>query len=238
MIIESGLIQNFLLAASFAALFAAITFMFMRVFKKEDKPDKTDIKPTEKQSLSTYKKVLSTAHKHAKTLLFDTTVEAVNIIAGTKQTNEHMEEQLDKVLQSVAVKEIHTLKTSTDSYENDYQKQLQTIQEQMHQQTQEAIENTKKSYEEKLDKFTNELLRNGLSTQELVDKKTSELLSVAEKEVAEYKKNQLAKIDDEVKKMLEKVYRDVLRISIPENIHQDLIIKSLEEAKRDGLFKL
>ena len=235
MIIEIDLIQNFLLALTVVCFTIGIALLIRASVKKAPTP------PEQKEDddkIRGYNKILTNAHKHAGSLLQEATIEAGKIISGSKQTNEQIKEQLDKVLQSIAAEEIHALKIATDTYETDYQKQLQTIQEQMHQQTQESIQNTKKNYEEKLDKFTGELLKSGLSTQEIVDKKTTELISVVEKEIAEYKQTQLEKIDEEVKKLLEKVYRDVLRISIPENVHQDLIIKSLEEAKKDGMFKL
>ncbi len=69
-------------------------------------------------------------------------------------------------------------------------------------------------------------------------KKTAELLEVAESEIAEYKKAQLEKVEEQVSKQVEKVFRDVLRLSIPPSVHQELIIKSLEDAKREGLLKL
>ena len=72
----------------------------------------------------------------------------------------------------------------------------------------------------------------------LVDKKIAELLTIAENEITEYKTRRMEKIDDEVKELLEKVYRNVLKNSMPENLQHELIIKSLEEAKKDEMFKL
>jgi hypothetical protein len=242
MVIEIGLIRNFLLAflaVGFIALFVLIVKNFFSGRGTVSKDTKADLKQFQDKVITAdYKKLIKTAHHHAKTLLQDTTAAAGEIISGTRQTNEHLEEQLDKVLQNIAANDIHKLKTTTAQFDAGYQESLQTIQEQMRQATLELIQNTKKEYDQKLEEFTNNLLKTGLEKQTQVDKKAEELLTAAESEIAEYKKEKMEETDQQVSELVQKVYRDVLRISIPENVHQDLIIKSLDEAKKDNLFKL
>lgn len=233
MIIELSLIQNFLLALGIVASVVVLGFVIHSIFKKHKQ-----IKTEEPDLETGYKKLLKTANRHAKSILYETTVESANILTGARKTNEKMEENLDKVLQSIALKDIQSLKQTSGSFEKEYQQRLKNIQEQIDQTTKQALIDTQKIYSEKLSEFTNGLLKNGLATQETIDKKTAELLSVTESEIAEYKKSQFEKIETDAKKLLEKVYKDVLRTSIPQNIHQDLILKSLEQAQKDGIFKL
>src|SRR3989344_6015896 len=56
----------------------------------------------EKIAASGYRNIVKTARKQAKNLLYDTTLAASSILTDTKQTNERLEEQLDKVLQDIA----------------------------------------------------------------------------------------------------------------------------------------
>jgi len=233
MIIEFTLIQNFLLAIGIVSLAVVVGFVINKIIIKHKiiKEEEPDLK-------TGYKKIINTANRHAKTILKQTTIEAANILTGTRQTNEKIEENLDTVLQSIAQKDIQSIKETTGNFDKEYEERLKYIQEQMDQVLQEVIVNTQKAYNERLDKFTSDLLKDGVATQVTVDKKTAELLSAAETEISEYKKSQFEKIETDAKNLLEKVYRDVLRVSIPDTIHQGLIVKSLEEAKKDGLFKL
>ncbi|HSW47688.1 MAG TPA: hypothetical protein VLG67_01275 [Candidatus Saccharimonadales bacterium] len=253
MIIEIGLIQNFLLAVIVVAAFSLAIILIRNLFKRKPADVPVDMHPIDgsnnrvhqhatddqiKIDDKAYRNIIKTAQKHAKNILNHTTAAATEILANSKQTNENLEGELDKILQQIAARDIHELKNATGTHEAEYQKHLQSTQQDLLKATKDTIEATKKTYQEKLDQFTSELIKSGLSTQDLVDKKTKELLTVADQEIADYKKAQLGKVDDQIKKLLEKVYRDVLRIGIPENVHQDLIIKSLDEAKKDGLFKL
>ncbi len=242
MIIGLNLIQNPLFVISAVAVLLFVGFFLKIAFRKKPTAQNEDIKRDSGLGDTTqapeYKSIMHQAHKEAKNLLYDTTVAAGEILSGTKKTNEHMEAQLDKVLQNIAATDIRTLKETTKNFDTEYQQSLQQMQTEMEKSSAEMLENIKKQYNEKLDSFLQELLKNGQSTQSFVDSKTAELLSKTDEEIAEYKKNKLAGVDEVVGKLVQTVYSDVLRISIPENVHQELIVKSLEEAKKDGMFKL
>jgi F0F1-type ATP synthase membrane subunit b/b' len=264
MIVEYNLIQNFIMAFFTVASLGLIIFAANKLFKKDAKPKTTPLpheeninpehtapdvtRPTapektnnfnlSEEDITRYKKIINAARQHAKSLLFETTLEAGKILSETKKTNEHMEEDLNKVLHKIAAEDIHTLKSTTQEFDHNYQQSLTNIQTQMQNALNEMIENTRKSYDQKLDEFMQNIIKNGLSSQSEVNKKTAELLIAAEAEIEEYKKTKFAQVDDQVNQLLQKVYRDVLRISMPENVHQDLIIKSLEQAKKEGMFKL
>lgn len=257
MIIDITLIENFILATFVVAFFGTLGLVAKKALYK-DRQRKSYLNNDShinqphsglsdaqqhvsgheiNQTRSSYRKIIKEVNKHAKNLLHETTISAGEMLAQSKKTNEHLEEQLDKVLQSIAANDIHSLKAATENFDKEYQQKLQNIQDQVNIATEEMIQNTKNKYNEKLDEFTKELLKKGMSTQELIDKRVSELLTLAETEIAEYKKTKLATVDDQIGTLIQKVYRDVLRVSLPENIHKDLIIKSLEEAKKEGLFK-
>lgn len=236
-----NLLQNPLFVTSAVAAILFLGFILKIAFRKKPKAQIEEVKDDTQiinPQAPEYKSIMHQAHKEAKNLLYDTTVAAGEILSGTRKTNEHIEAQLDKVLQNIAAQDIHTLKETTKNFDTEYQESLQRMQTEMQKTSGEMLEDIKKQYNEKLDSFLHELLKNGSSTQSVVDSKTAELLSKAEAEIAEYKKNKLAGVDEEVGKLVQTVYSDVLRISIPDNVHQELIVKSLEEAKKDGMFKL
>lgn len=231
--LQIALIQNFLIAVGLVSSVVVIIYLIHNLLKKHKQ-----ITSEEPDLATGYKKILKTANHHAKAILQETTIEASNILSGTRNTNEKITENLDAVLQSIAKSDIQSLKGTTQNFEKEYNEKINTMQQQIDQALAEVLANTQKAYNDKLDKFTGDLLKTSTSTQETVDKKTAELVAKAQSDIEEYKKEQIQKIETDAKTLLEKVYKDVLRKSIPENLHKELILNSLEEAKKDGLFKL
>ena len=230
MVIEyNSFINMFVTVAIFAVLIAIALFIY-EILKKE-----REFQEKEKETFGKYDLVLKKASKHAKSILYSTTLAAGNILADTHQTNEKIEENLDHVLQDVAARDIHSVKEVTSKYEEQYKKHLLAVQENMEEASIDAVQSLKTDYKEQVDKFTEDLLQNKLTIQSEVDKKTSELMAKAGLEIEEYKKNKFGKIDRDAEVLLKKVYREVLRTSLPQNIHQDLILKALEDAKKDGI---
>lgn len=262
MIIELNLIQNFLLALFVVLSLGVVIFAAKKLFGSKspsgknavlsEKTDKLPESPradtinthqlekerVKEEESENYEKLLRVGRRHAKSLLYETAREAGRILKGTRQTNEHVEEHLDKVLHNIAANDIHTLKTATSSFDQDFQKNLAAIQTQMQETMHAMMEETKKRYDQKLEEFMQELMKKGAASQSETDKKTAEMLAKAEAEIAEYKKAKLSQADEEVTKLVQKVYKDILRISMPENVHEELIVKSLEQAKKDGILKL
>jgi membrane-associated HD superfamily phosphohydrolase len=235
--IEINAIYNFLLALFFTTV--AFTLGIFIKSKVANKPPITD-EEDQVQKIDAdmrYERIVRQAQEHAKTLARETAAAASEILSGTKKTNEHLEENLDRVLSQIAAANIHSMKEATQNFDKDYRQILQSIEGEIRQTTSRMVEEAKKQYEAQLDTFLKELLKNATATQAQVDKKTAELLSIAEADIAEYKKQKMARADEEVRNLVQKAYRDVLRTSIPENLHEELIMKSLEEAKKDGLFK-
>lgn len=254
-IIEVGVIYNFIIALFFVtSAFLLGIYLKSKIIPPNKKQkiinerenitaDKaTNPLSTKYQAASSrlnpdYKDIMETAQNQAKTLLQQTANAAAQIITGTKKTNEHIEEEMDHILSQIAASDIRSLKETTENFDKDYKKVLLHLESELQKLSLEIVEQTKKQYSEMLDEFIKTLTKTGTTTQNIVDKKTAELISLAEADIAEYKKQQFANIDEKIRKLIQRVYRDVLRVSIPENLQQDLIIKSLEEAKKDELFK-
>jgi len=87
-----------------------------------------------------------------------------------------------------------------------------------------------KNFKESMEKLT-------VSSQHLVKKKIDTDYEEVKKEINNYKKGKLKKIDDEIYQLLEKVSKLVLGKALSLSEHEDLIQKSLEKAKKEGAFK-
>ena len=75
------------------------------------------------------------------------------------------------------------------------------------------------------------------SSEKLVQKKIDSDYFHVKKEIQNYKKNALQKIDQGIYAILERISNLVLGKALSLSEHEDLIEKSLEKAKKEGVFK-
>lgn len=231
-IIEFNLIKIFLIAVAVVAIPTIVFLALNRHPKKEKKTVEEEV------TIARYNKILNKAHKHARILLSNASVAAGTLISESKRTNENMEEDLDRVMQSIAQKNIHSIDTTSKNYEKNYEQKLEEIQHQIYENTKTMIQNTQNNYNQVLEQFTAELLKEAANSREQIDKKTKDQLALIDEDIEKYKKRKLEAVDQQVEKLIEKTYKDVLKRSIPEDLDRELIVKSLEDAKKEGMFKL
>ncbi|GEM_PF-2249338 len=230
--IDSVLI-DYLFIFGALSLLGAFAFFIYSILKKE-----RDLQEKEEKTLSQYRNIIKNAHRQARILLEKTSDASANIVHDTKNTNEEVVEELDHVLQTISEKHIQHLKETTELFEKEYREKLENIHKLMDTKGSKMIETTQEDFAKTLQGYTNDLLKQTTSSQEAIDKKIKELFEEAEQEVAEYKKMRLSKIEELVTRLLRNTYKEVLHQSMPESIQKELIVKSLEKAKEEGMFDI
>mgnify|MGYP001579381323 CR=1 FL=1 len=87
-----------------------------------------------------------------------------------------------------------------------------------------------------IDSFKKALQTGTVGVQKLVGEKVASRYDEVTAEIESYKKSQLASVDEKIITILQTVAQKVFAKSIPVEQHVELVLKSLEEAKRDGMF--
>ena len=104
----------------------------------------------------------------------------------------------------------------------------------------EVFQNVSKDIEtntiEEIKNFRNSVEKLTVSSQKLVKKKIDTDFAQVQKEIENYKAEELKKIDDKIYSLLEKVSKFTLGRAINLSEHENLIIKALDRAKKEGLF--
>lgn len=191
----------------------------------EDKPEETARR---------YHKIINNAHNEARAILDTTSLASVNILSESKATNEHLTEQLDKVLQQIAAQHIAHMKQATDEFTKSYDEKLTALQEQLKNHTEQSIKESEERMNQTLEKYMQPIAQRTSSSHELIDQRTQEMISKVEKELTDYKTARIQKIESEVQGLVKKTYQEVLHQSLPEHTQEELIMKSLDKAKIEG----
>src|SRR3989344_1660268 len=105
----------------------------------------------------------------------------------------------------------------------------------------EVFQNVSKDIEinttEEIKNFKESMQKLTTLSQEEVKKKIDTDYEVLKKEIADYKKEELQKIDSGIYELLEKISKIVLGKALSLADHEGLIEKSLEKAKKEGVFR-
>lgn len=222
MIITVDYIVMFITITGVLAVLGAIAIFMHAMLKKEH-----EFQEKEKGVFKDYQAIIDKAHVEAQEVLEDTSEAAQRVLSQTRSTNENLAGDLDKVLQHIAQKHIELLNSQATTLNQAYEKKvvdlLQTVQDQ---------------FIKELDEKTESLVSKATTSEDLIDEKTKEMLAKAEAEIAEYKKAQMAKVEEQISHVVEKTYQDILQRSIPADVQHDLIIEALEKAKKEGTFEV
>ena len=222
MILIPDLITILIITAVIAMLGAVVIFIH-NVLKTE-----REFQHKEEETFTKYRKILNKAHNQARAILYTTSLASTDILSDSKQTNQNLTEDLDKVLQTIAQQHIHYMNDATQNFQKAYIAYLDELQAKFKEQQQATLTSTQDTVTKSLESFSQSLSAKTVGTQEIIEKRTTEMLEQVESELTDYKASKMRKIDAEVSRLVQKTFQEVLRRSIPESLHEELIVEALE----------
>lgn len=227
---ETALLQpNTLLFTASVCIVGGIALFVYTILKREQ-----EIQDRQANTFQRYNKIINNAHNEARAIIDTTSVASAGIISDSHATNEHVAENLDRVLQQIAQAHIQHLKQSSDQFTKSYDDKLSKLQEEVKNHTEQAIKDSETRINQSLEKYLEPIVTSATNSHNAIDARTQEVISQVEKELADYKAARMAKIETEVQELVKKTYREVLRKTIPESLQEELVLDSLEKAKAEG----
>ena len=118
----------------------------------------------------------------------------------------------------------------------DYKNTLETLKINNLKLLQSIINDIKTQAQTNVEDFKEILEKETVKSQQLVGEKIDEEYQTLHKELEIYKAKRLKQIDDSVYEILQNVSKKVLGKSIKLNDQEELVLDSLAEAKKEGLF--
>jgi F0F1-type ATP synthase membrane subunit b/b' len=231
MIFNNAGLTNILLYADLIACIG-ILVVFIRLLRK-----KVQNIQDHKAATKEYDTILRQAYAKSRQLLESTSTASQEMLNTSKNTNENLTQDVDRIMQKIAQQHIQTVNQSREAFENSYNQYMQTLQQQLFNQSEQALQKAETTVTQTIETFSQSLLGKTLGAQELVDAKVQALVGQAEKDINDYKKRQMEKVDAQIADLVQRTYEEVFKRSIPENLQQELIFESLEKAKKEGMFR-
>lgn len=230
---NTQILSNDILIICIVGLGAIVAMLFYLIIRRDQQKEKE-----EQQRFHIYQRIISEAYQKAELLLASGTKTSAKLMLNSKTTNEKLIEDLDKTLQLVAEHHIHSLNESVGSFQKEYLAYLGKVKDELHQQAERTTQTAQKTIDQTIEAFSKSLLGKTLGAQEIVDVKVQTMIAEADKEIGEYKKAQLSKIDQEVKRLIQMTYEEILKETIPDEVNDKLILEALDKAKKEGVFTI
>lgn len=225
--------SNFIVIYLSLAILITVAYLIYTVFKKEQ-----EFQEQEQRTFNEYKHILKKADARARTLIDRAAQTASHLYQRNKQNDEVITQSLDTTLQKIASGQVKSAAQLSEQARKEYEEYLQTVIAQLHSEREKFDSLTQSQLQQSLSEFTRAINQTTTKMQEAFDQRTDSLFTQAKTEIDSYKKLQMEAVDKQVSQLINKTYEKVLRKTIPENVHYDLIMQAFEEAKSESIFSL
>lgn len=218
-----------------SVIFLAVLFIyaFYYILKKQIELQRRE-RQIEKESAMTIEK----AQLHAEQIIGEAAKNAQDLLKQTGTFKEGIEKDLKMALDT----EINDYKTVLNEkltvVLDNYQKVLSQTGNFYATSMKEAINVLKDLQQKNADSFKSVVEDETLSAKFYIQRKVNEEIEKASKEIEEYKKDQQKRIEDGLRKVITKLSVDVFEGSLTIDQQEKLILKALEEAKKNNILTL
>ncbi|MEK7571829.1 MAG: hypothetical protein AAB553_06155 [Patescibacteria group bacterium] len=220
---------QFIILGSAVLILGGLALFIYSILKKEQ-----DFQKKEATTFTKYNDILRKAEDQARQLLDSTSASSARLLEESRTTSEHIEVDLDRILQKIAQEHIQKLNTDTTNFEGAYNQRLEQFQQDFTVMSKQLLEHAEATMTKQIGEATTAITTRTSHSQSLLEQQMQALLAQVETEIQEHKKGRIAAIDSEVRQLVDKTYREVLKQSMPTSIDQKLILEGLAKAKAQG----
>ena len=202
--------------------FAILVFYLVNIIKKQHSNDAIEN--------------LSDTRQKAAKMIDEANSMAIDIINKANLSENIASENFNQEVKRIASLQIKEFEKATSDFMKLYTQVLQDLKLKNIEVCQSISKDIEINTMEEIKNFKQSMESLTVSSQKLVQKKIDSDYLTAQKEIQNYTETALKKIDQEIYELLEKVSKLVLGKALSLSEHEDLIQKSLEKAKKEGIF--
>jgi len=205
----------------FALLMLSIISFLYALYRREKEFERKQTKLIED-----YDQIMQQAHAKAREIIDRASSEAQSLLSQTQESKSNVDQSVRDAFVKLTQDQMQLLHTNSDVYAKDYQTSLQQLKDTYTKSLEDLLKQIKEKTEQEL-----------LGSQQSMQKKIQDEFSKSQVEINEYKRHQMQHVDQSINDMVGKISEDVLGKAISLRDHQQLILQSLEQAKKEGMFE-
>jgi len=164
-------------------------------------------------------------------------VKALQILENSAIFNKDLRREVENSLEHLTNKHMETLDNLSLELEQSYDRAVNEQKDKDIHSLESASETMKSEILEEVKDFKDTLHKETLASQDLVEQKVKEEYEKIRKEIEDYKNLEIKKVDENMYSIVQEAVKKILNKGIDLDTHEQLVIESLEEAKKEGVFK-
>jgi hypothetical protein len=213
-----------IVSISFGLLLVGVIITYFWLVKKYLSLEHDKAK-SQAEIVSQSQKILQDAQASANQIVKEASLKAESIIKGANEFNA----SADQVI-------THLLEAQSHNYLAAYQKALDSLEQGILNQMKAAPGDVKKGIQDQLLLVGENLSKELTGTQNEFRNALENTYKSMQVDLDKYKKAKLAKVDESIVNAIEEIAKVVIAKTIPIEEHEELVVKALDQAKKEGLF--
>ena len=215
---------SILIAIALGFIVAALVILYVRLLREHGRLREEKVRMAELAQKEA-EDILSKAQKSAEILINDAHLKAGEIIKNTELLTSDSKNKMLAELEEVSRLNIENFRNALSSAKKDMVSVLDKVSVDLKSQALTEVST-----------FRGSLQKEIVSSQEALSAAVSEGYKKIEEEIGKYKVARLRQVDDTIFEILREVTQKIIGRAISFEEHEELVKKSLEEAKRENIF--
>lgn len=181
---------------------------------------------------------LDQQYKNLLAQMQDAIVKARETLVNTEYIREDFIKELESNLNKVGIQLQENLKQQSTEMASQYNALLKDVRQDYLKQSEKQSEEFEKAAEAELNEFQEDLKKSTVRSEQEMETQVKARFQQIQQELEAYRADQMKKITGQTQVILEDITRRVLGEGLNLAQHEQLIMESIEEAKKEGLFKM
>lgn len=181
--------------------------------------------------------IIQQAQKQANEIVQKAVESTKHILFETEYVKQDITREMQDSLTKVAEESVKLVQGRSVESEKAFRDVVDEIKAEFAKEAEKKLTAIQSIAQEEADEFKSMLLRETVGSQQFIGKKIGSDFQDVQSQIAEYKKEKMAEVDKQINSIIKEVVKETLGQSITILLHEDLVLASLENAKKGGLFR-
>jgi F0F1-type ATP synthase membrane subunit b/b' len=192
----------------------------------------------EKDSSKAFTKIIDNANKKAEEIVQNAVDKSEAIVYEAEAFKTKIEKEMHFVFQDIVEKRKKMFDSMVVDIAKEFKAGLDQVKETFEKNSKATSTEITAYAAKELEAFQTQTASKSASMEAYVKNRIDEELNAAKAQIEAYKQQQIIEIQSHIKENVEYITRNVLRLSIPADKQEKLILDALEKAKADNVFSV
>jgi hypothetical protein len=201
-------------------------------FRKEAR--QLDVK--EKDESKIISGLIDSGSRKAEEIVHNAVDKAEEIVYHSNIFKNQLEHEVHAVFQEAVSRQKAMFDTLLNTIHEDYKGTFAQTKQNVESEMQKSVETFRALAQKELETFKSQSQQSEHIAEDYLKQQMETELAKAKQEIEQFKAVEMKRIEDTVRQNVNRITRDVLRMSIPAEQHEKLIVAALERAKQENFF--